>query len=307
MKNTALLVLLFAGMFHVTDGRSQSSLKADSVCMLVRKHFNSKDVNALYSLTGNAFRKAIPASQFREICSRNLFPLGEMPVPQLVGQKAGVYRYKVDFSGAALALFLSLDSNDKLETFLLKEFEPEPGLRTEPVATNNPRKSALDKKVHEAVQDYMMQASATGLSIGILEGNKMRFYGYGETARNSRKIPGSTTLFEIGSITKTFTGILLARAIHEGKMRPDEPVNRYLPPSIPLLQYNGVPVNIGMLSNHSSGLPRMPDNFTAVVTDPKNPYRNYSRAHAARHRLRIFESWCCLIGNDTGTGIPEAF
>ena len=79
-------------------------------------------------------------------------------------------------------------------------------------------------------------AATTGLSIGILKDGKIHFYGYGETAKGSKQLPDEHTLFEIGSISKTFTAILLADAVNNGMIKLDDPVNKWLPDSIP--RYN---------------------------------------------------------------------
>jgi CubicO group peptidase (beta-lactamase class C family) len=113
-----------------------------------------------------------------------------------------------------------------------------------------------------------------GLSIGILKNGKTIFYGYGETAKGNKQIPDEHTMYEIGSLSKTFTAILLANAVNDGKVKLDDPVNKYLPDSIPPLQYAGTAVTLKTLSNHSSGLPRMPSNFQS--TDMSDPYKNYS-------------------------------
>ena len=106
-----------------------------------------------------------------------------------------------------------------------------------------------------------------GLSIGILKDGKTIFYDYGETAKGNAQLPDQNTIFEIGSISKTFTAILLADAVNSGKIKLDDPVSKYLPDSIPKLQYNNVPITIASLSNHSSGIPRMPNNMSSDL-DP---------------------------------------
>ena len=75
----------------------------------------------------------------------------------------------------------------------------------------------------------------TGLSIGILKNGKLFYYGYGETAKGNGQLPDEHTIFEIGSITKTFTSLLFANAIEQGKVKPDDPVSKYFPDSIPVL------------------------------------------------------------------------
>lgn len=136
--------------------------------------------------------------------------------------------------------------------------------------------SSLEKEVDQLAQSYVEGKHGVGLCIGVLQDDKTYFYGYGETAKGSGKVPDATTLFEIGSITKTFTSTLLEMTVITGKVKLDDPVNKYLPDSIPLLQYEGRVMMLKDLSNHTSGLPRVPTNFFAPVVDLQDPYRNYS-------------------------------
>ena len=73
------------------------------------------------------------------------------------------------------------------------------------------------------------------------------------------------TLFEIGSITKVFTGILLAEMAERGEVRLEQPVAELLPGDVVVPTRNGRQIRLVDLSTHSSGLPRMPDNFTRVT------------------------------------------
>jgi serine-type D-Ala-D-Ala carboxypeptidase/endopeptidase len=82
------------------------------------------------------------------------------------------------------------------------------------------------------------------------------------------------TLFEIGSITKVFTGILLADMIERGEVRLEDPVAQFLPDGTPVPSRNGKQIRLVDLATHSSGLPRMPSNFAPA--DPSNPYADYS-------------------------------
>jgi len=148
--------------------------------------------------------------------------------------------------------------------------------KTGPIGRTNPLVTAQDKIVDSVAMGYMRRLPPVGLSIGILKGGKTSFYGYGETVKGNGKVPDAGTLFEIGSITKTFTATLLALAVGEGKMKLDDPVNRYLPDSIPPLQYEGKTATIRTLSNHTSGLPRMPENFQQTITNGKDPFGNYT-------------------------------
>jgi CubicO group peptidase (beta-lactamase class C family) len=273
MKKILAIVILLSLANSIMAQHTQQE-KTDSVCQLVKKYFNQKNPSAIYDLAGEGFHKALSADAFKNICNQNLFPLGEMQEPVLENFSNGVSKYLVTFGTMKLSLLMSLDKADKMEAFLFKPYVDEKAIKNYSVPTSNKMQSPLDKQVDSAVQPYIKRLPTTGLSIGILKDGKTSFYGYGETARGNKEIPNEHTLFEIGSLTKTFTSILLADAVLKGKVQLDDPINKYLPNDIPALEYEGIPITLLTLANHSSGIPRMPNNF-----NPKNqgdPYIGYT-------------------------------
>lgn len=83
-------------------------------------------------------------------------------------------------------------------------------------------------------------------------------------------------VFEIGSVTKTFTGILLADMVERHEVRLEDSLASYLPAGVRAPRHNGSDVTLVELSTHTSGFPRLPANLTAHVKDPRNPYAAYS-------------------------------
>ncbi len=81
-------------------------------------------------------------------------------------------------------------------------------------------------------------------------------------------------LFEIGSVTKTFTGLLLAIADEKGEARLDDPVEKFLPEGIRLRDSADLPIRLVDLATQRSGLPRLATNMQPK--DPKNPYADYT-------------------------------
>gem|GEM_PF-6110193 len=92
-------------------------------------------------------------------------------------------------------------------------------------------------------------------------------FGLAGQLREDGPAPNEHTLFEIGSITKVFTGILLAEAVREGLVSLDDPVSKFLPPEA--LAPNGSAldtVTLESLATHTSGLPRLPPIcFSALI------------------------------------------
>ena len=93
---------------------------------------------------------------------------------------------------------------------------------------------------------------SAGVVIGVTRDEATRVFAFGAAKPDS--------IFEIGSITKTFTGLLLAQMIVQGKVTLTEPVRKLLPKGL-VTAPNGPEISLADLITHHSGLPRMPDNF----------------------------------------------
>ena len=90
--------------------------------------------------------------------------------------------------------------------------------RNKNAPTDNKLKSEVDLLVQESAQIFMDDPRAVKLSIGIYKGGKAYTFNYGQMVRGKNKLPTKRTIYEIASITKTFTGFLLAQAIIEKKV-----------------------------------------------------------------------------------------
>lgn len=117
----------------------------------------------------------------------------------------------------------------------------------------------LKTKIDEVVSRHKKTGEIVGLEIGVIsKGSQPQTFSYGEALKRSGQPPSSATLFQIGSITKTFTGVLLALFVERGIVRLDDPLQNYVPSGTRVPSYNGRPILLVHLATHTSGLPRNP-------------------------------------------------
>lgn len=114
---------------------------------------------------------------------------------------------------------------------------------------------------------------AVGFVVGVIDGDTRIVRGYGVVARGREAVPGGDTIYEIGSVSKVFTGVLLADAVERAVVALDDPVQKYLPEGVVLQTFDDKPVRLWHLSTHTSGLPRLPDMTGA---DPLDPYAHFT-------------------------------
>lgn len=132
---------------------------------------------------------------------------------------------------------------------------------------------SLPENVVKSVEERIANGYSPSIAIGIIDRDGPQYYLFG--AKTAGGLPvNEHTIYEIGSISKVFTGILLAQAVLDGKMKTDDPAQQYLPASVALPTRDGKQITLGHLSDHTSALTRMPTNFTPK--DPANPYADYT-------------------------------
>lgn len=96
-------------------------------------------------------------------------------------------------------------------------------------------------------------------------------------------------MFEIGSVTKVFTSLLLSDMVQRGEVTLTDPVVKFLPAGAKVPERGGRQITVRDLATHTSGLPRMPSNF--APKEASNPYADYgkptlrSRSHRPRPSL----------------------
>ena len=143
-------------------------------------------------------------------------------------------------------------------------------------------KDVLDKDLAAALASGdLAPGTDAGVTIGVVQHGVRLILAYGTAKADS--------VFEIGSITKTFTGLALAQMAEQKKVRLDEPVRALLPPGTVAAPASGSEITLLDLSAQRSGLPRMPDNFKPA--DPTNPYADYDKkalyAFVASHGVAL--------------------
>ena len=130
---------------------------------------------------------------------------------------------------------------------------------------------AGDAAYQKILESRIAPAAGLGIVVGVIDHGNTAVYKAGATGN---AVPlDEHTVFEIGSVTKTFTGTILASMVRDGSVRLDDPVAKYLPASVHVPSRNGKPITLLNLATQHSGLPRVPSNLDAGSSDP---YANYT-------------------------------
>ncbi|WP_406283570.1 serine hydrolase domain-containing protein [Embleya sp. NBC_00896] len=142
----------------------------------------------------------------------------------------------------------------------------------------------LEKHVREAADDFVA-AGQPGVVVGAIAGDDTAIAGVGDDA------PDAHTLFEIGSVTKTFTSLALFNRTRAGEVAYDQRLAELLPAGRRVPERDGRAITLVDLATHTSGLPRLPKGaMPRVLFDKRDPYARFTAdkvlAGLARTRLR---------------------
>ncbi|MBW4441549.1 MAG: serine hydrolase [Plectolyngbya sp. WJT66-NPBG17] len=118
------------------------------------------------------------------------------------------------------------------------------------------------------------EKQSLGIVVGWIDPQGRKIISYGRMAQSDLRTPDGDTIFEIGSISKVFTALLLADGVKQGEVKLNDPISKFLPKSVKVPHRNGKEITLIDLATHTSGLPRLPDNLNSK--DIENPYANYT-------------------------------
>ena len=126
-------------------------------------------------------------------------------------------------------------------------------------AQSLPPQLATPKQIRDMlVQRVEVQHKATGIVVGLISKRGREIISYGKFDANDPRVPDGETIFEIGSITKVFTALLLSDMALRGEVNLKDSVSKYLPSSVHMPTRNGKQITLLDLATHYSGLPPEP-------------------------------------------------
>lgn len=161
------------------------------------------------------------------------------------------------------------------------------------------RIDSVKNVVDSALRKMIAKPLIHSASIGLVFNGREYIGHYGELEEGKKNIPNNETIYEIGSLSKTLTGMLTVKAVQDKKLNIDDDVQKYLTESYPNLKFKDRPIKIKDLLSHTSGMPNMLpleantilQNFTDHNTPTKlnKLYRNYQKKDFLRdlHQVRI--------------------
>jgi len=159
--------------------------------------------------------------------------------------------------------------------------------------------TAQQTKITSEVKDHIKARVDNGLNVaivvGLIDGDSVEYFSYGKTALENGQDVDENSVFEIGSISKTFTTIMLADEVLKGNMKLLYPLSKYLPKNVKVPSRNNRVITLKDLATHSSGLPRLPNNMSP--TNPNNPYADYT----------IEQAYSFLSGYELPRDVGETF
>jgi D-alanyl-D-alanine-carboxypeptidase/D-alanyl-D-alanine-endopeptidase len=126
----------------------------------------------------------------------------------------------------------------------------------------------LDESVGFAGQVLFLSLKIPALVLGVIRNGQASIQGFGRRADAANEAPAADTLFRIGSVTKSFTGQVLASLAADGVVSLADPLTKYCPEFIAPISEGGRPIRLVDLATHSAGLPREVPHEPGPPDDP---------------------------------------
>ncbi|KAA2283500.1 serine hydrolase domain-containing protein [Candidatus Nitrosocosmicus agrestis] len=123
----------------------------------------------------------------------------------------------------------------------------------------------VDDKLEPAIKEFIinkvLNKSKSSMVIGFIDPNGTKVYSFGNISDTNNAPVDGNTIYDIDSLTKTFTTLALANMVKDGIVNLDDPIEKFLPTNVSAPQFNGFDITLADLATHTSGLPYMPSNI----------------------------------------------
>ena len=289
MKKLILLLLFIPLVSFGQDKKSTNKIITDSFV----ENYNSEDYKAIFLMFSDEMKDALPINKTSEFFTTLNLQVGNIVNREFVKYENASYAsYKTTFERAVLKLNISIDNNQKINGLFVKPFVDE--VLSKNAINNLSIKEILISKNQTKLifEKSKFFPNQTQISIAFIKNGDISYYGIKRQNDTISIFDNYKSIFEIGSITKVFTSNLLANFIVNKKIKLNDNINDYL--NIPFR--NNTLISFKSLSNHTSGLPRLPTNLDLEKENPKNPYKEYEKADLENYLTESIELTENLIG-----------
>ena len=251
----------------------------DQYIGFLKENYNAKNFATIYRVLSPKIKQQMGEQQFVSYFNAYYYNrFGEFLKTEYIDKDKNYFYYTSFFQKDTLKLILGVNTLKEIEQIEFSPIRIKVLTKNLNYKTDNKLLTPLDSLIDTTVKDYILNGQNCGLSIGIIQNGETVFYNYGETKKGTAELPTQKTIYEIGSITKTFCGNLLAIAVTEKKISLDDDIRKYLPKGFKNLELNNQPILIKHLANHTSGLPGIPTDIDSQKDyDILNPYKNYTK------------------------------
>jgi len=269
MKNIAVLILTV--ITNVSFGQTESAA-SKTVTETFIENYNTKEYKAIFSMFSSAMKETFPEDKTLEFLSSLQLQAGNITNHAFLKYEDKTYAsYKTTFERAICTLKISIDEHSKINGLFVKPYVEEAA--SEGIINALSFEGDVLSKEQAALifNSTKVFPDQTQIAFAIIKKGKVSFYGVKRKVDTLLTLDNHKSIFEIGSITKVFTSTLLSGFVVDEKVKLNDNISSYL--NFPL--NNNVELSLKELSNHTSGLARLPSNLNLATADITNPYKEY--------------------------------
>ena len=232
-------------------------------------NYNAAKYDEIFNCFSPEMKQALPIENTKQFLISLKSQSGNIESMEFINFQQGTYAmYKTKFEKTVLGVNISLDGQNRINGLFIKPFE-------KPQETENKTVNSLNNYPKE-IADIIFSKSKdfpnnTQLSIALIQNGKTKYYGIIKVNDSIKTAENQKNIFEIGSITKVFTSTVLASLVVNEKINLTDEINSYYPFAFK----DNIKINFESLANHTSGLPRLPENLD--LSNKINPYKNYGK------------------------------
>ncbi|MXV37634.1 serine hydrolase [Flavobacteriaceae bacterium Ap0902] len=276
MKYLFYLLLLTAPQLNW----GQTELKNnEGVTKSFIKYYNEDDYQAIFDDFNKEMQAALPLSKASNFLQNLKKQVGNIVDYNFIQYKNGYASYKTNFAQMTLTLNVAVDEESKISGLYIQPFEDQDA-NADVLNKLDSEKLGIDEELSNLIFENIKSfPSQTQASIAIIQNGKPLYLNIQKLNDSIIQNQDYLGVYEIGSISKIFTSTLLAHEVNQNKLNLNDPIHKILDIDLK----DNINISLKSLSNHSSGLPRLPINLELDKANPANPYKDYNEEKLIRY------------------------